>query len=127
MSSERHFRAVLYKVIEPSDELRNKLEPIIESYGKEGRELQREFRKSFETHSENYWNEIKELLSQEQLKKLEDYNKNREYEMRRSRSDTSRGGRGEWNDRRGPPQRGRHDSVRRDSSRHIPDTIEVTN
>lgn len=133
LTSERYFREVLYKVIEPTDELKKQLEPIIQSYGKEGRELQKEFRRTFETHNEEYWNEIKALLSDDQLERLEEFNNRRQDERKRLYPDTTKSRRGEWNNRDGspppPPRRSRYDSSRTDSfhtrtHRHSPaDTI----
>ena len=125
MSSERHFREVLYRAIEPDEELKSQLEPILERYGKEGRELQKEFRSSFEIYNENYWSEIKALLTVDQLEKLEEFSKKREEEMRRFRSDTSRGNRGKWEGRRGPPQGGRRGGHRGDTARIMIDSFQI--
>lgn len=129
MTSERYFRDVLYKVVEPDEVLKSKLEPIIDNYGKEGLALQREFRNSIETHNENYWNAIKEQLSDEQVRELEDFNMKIREERRRFRPDSSRSQRGEWNRKGGPPpgsghRQGRPDSLKlRMDSLHLVDSI----
>ena len=129
LTSERYFRDVLYKVIEPTDELKKQLEPIIQNYGKEGRQLQREFRKTFEMHNDEYWDEIKALLSDDQLKKLEEYNRKRQEERKRFFSDTVRTERGDWDRRVGMPpssHRSRYDRSRPDSLHVITDTSGLT-
>ena len=115
-TSERYFREVLYRVIEPDPELQKKLEPVIKKYGRQSIELQEEFRKRFDTQSDDYWKEIKQLLTDEQLKQIEDYrNRMREERERFRREPQGRGYRngnrpGEFN---GPQyHRGPRDSTR---------------
>lgn len=119
LTSERYFRDVLYKVIEPEEDLKKQLEPIIVRYGKEGRELQKEFRRTFESHNDEYWKEIKSYLSDEQLQKLNDFNRKRMEERKHFHQDTLRSRRGGWDGRKsqsGPPRRPpRHDGARPDS------------
>ena len=130
LTSERYFRDVLYKVIEPTEDLKKQLEPIIIRYGKEGRELQREFRKTFETHNDDYWKEIKSLLTDEQLKKLNDFIRKRMEERKRFHQDTLRNRRGDWDrrkDRPGPPHLSQYNRIRPDDSlKYGRDTIKLS-
>jgi len=114
-SSERYFREVVYREIEPSEEQIKQLEPIIKNFGKDGNQIQKEFREKFDEHNSTYWDEIKSLLTEEQLELLEESFKKRRDEFRKSRPDSTRRGRGKG--RRGPPSEHRRerDSVRIDS------------
>lgn len=129
LTSERYFRDVLYKVIEPSTDLKKQLEPIIIRYGMEGRELQREFRKTFETHNDEYWKEIKSFLSDEQLKKLNDFNRKRLEAIKRFHYDTVRSRRGDRDRRKGqsgPPYKSQHNRRRPDSLKYRADTNKLS-
>lgn len=124
MSSERYFRDVLYKVIEPSDELLNELDPILEKYGNEGRELQKDFRKSFEAFNDRYWGEIKAILSAEQIEKLEDYSNRPQGDRSQFRQDTSRAKGPGWEGRRGQSYGSKRGmEYKRDSHRIKRDTM----
>jgi hypothetical protein len=125
LTSERYFRDVLYKVIEPTEDLKKQLEPIIVRYGKEGRELQKEFRRTFEAHNDQYWKEIKALLSDEQLHKLNEFNRKRLEERKRFHQDTLKSRRGGWDRNRpdsGPSHRPQYNRSRQDSLKSRADT-----
>lgn len=96
-SSERYFKEFFYKTIEPTEDQVNKLDPIIKKYSREGRLLQKDFRKEFDEHNNAYWNEIRSILTPAQLEILDKQEEKRRKEFRNFRPDSS--GRGE---------RGRH-------------------
>jgi len=118
LTSERYFREVLYNVIEPDDELKDRLEPIIEKYGKKGREMQIEYRRSFDTNAENYWKDIRKVLSAEQIQKLEEFREKMEEERKRFRPDSNRTRDGSWDRRRGHTRGGRPQWEGPDSLKH---------
>jgi len=100
-SSERHFKEMIYRIIEPGEEQKKELDLIMKSFGKEGKEIQRMFRKEFEEHNSLYWNKIESLLTQDQLDLLEAYKKKRSEQMKSFKPDSTR--RGRRNGRRGGP------------------------
>lgn len=100
-SSERYFRDVIYRVIEPSDKQIKQLEPIIKSFGKEGNEIQKDFREEFDDHNSRCWEEIRSFLTDKQIELLDESFRKRKEEFNKYRSDTLRRGRQEG--RRGPP------------------------
>jgi len=67
-----------------------KLDPLIKKYGRESKDLQREFRKNFDLIMDRYWEELKPLLTQEQLDKLEGMEKRGKMATRRFRPDSLR-------------------------------------
>ena len=93
-SSERFFREVIFKHIELSEEQKNQLEPILKKYAKEGKELQKEYKKGFDDHFTSYWKEMTEVLTEDQVRTLNEMQKKRIDEMRPFRSDSLRKGGG---------------------------------
>jgi len=137
-SSEQQFRDGLSRMIQPAGEQLVKLEPLIKKYGRESKELQREFRKDFDDVMNRYWEELKPLLTQEQLDRLEEMEKRRKKATRRFRPDSLRiegdsgardrdmhRGRGEGSpgDRYSPDSR--EGSRMRDSSRFRGDSLRM--
>lgn len=90
-SSERRFREDAYRIFEPDEEQMVKLDPIIRKYGKASSELQREYRKNFESIMENYFQEVKPLLTQEQLDRINSMEQRRREAVRRFRPDSLQG------------------------------------
>lgn len=93
-SSERYFKEFFYRTIEPTEEQIAKLDPIIKKYSKEGRTIQKEFRKEFDEHNSSYWQEIRSILTPDQIEILDRMEDKRRKEFRSFRSDSS-GRRGE--------------------------------
>lgn len=90
-SSERRFRDDAYRFLEPDEAQMEKLDPVIRKYGKASSDLQREFRKNFENLMENYTREIKPLLTQEQLDRINSMEQRRREAVRRFRPDSLQG------------------------------------
>ena len=105
-TSERYFREIIYREVQPTEDQVKLLEPIFERYGKEGRELQRDFRKKFDAHNVKYWEEIKPILTDEQIEIIDNFYRHRMEEMRRFRPDSSRMNDDSRRGRGGPRERG---------------------
>ena len=120
-SSERRFRDDAYRFFQPDEEQMEKLDPIIKKYGKASSELQREYRKNFENIMENYFQEVKPLLTREQLDRINSMEQRRREAVRRFRTDSTQVGRHQgdssykegWRGREGGPPPG--ERVMRDS------------
>ena len=111
-SSERHFKEVIYRIIEPSEEQQKELEPILKTFGKEGSVIQKNFREEFDKHNSLYWEKIESVLSEEQINMLEDANKKRRKQMKHFKPDSTRRGRGD--SRRGPPREWSKDTLQKE-------------
>ena len=90
--SERYLTEVINRVADPTPEQLELLDPIVRKYAKEGRSIQRDFRKEFESHNKHYWDEIKSVLTPEQVKQIEENLERRRGEMRKGRPDRGRRG-----------------------------------
>ncbi len=95
-ASEQYFREHFYKIVEPSEEQKQELDSIIESYADSFNKLNRQFRDDFESLMDDQWGVIKPVLNKEQIEKLEEFERNRRKAMR------------EFRDKRGPGSRDRH-------------------
>ncbi|MEE4213592.1 MAG: hypothetical protein V2I34_00905 [Bacteroidales bacterium] len=117
-ASEHYFREHLYRVIEPDSVQKAELDSIIDRYGDEFNEMNAEFWNGFESLMDRQWDEIKEILSREQLNKLEEFDRNRREMMKKFRSRSGSDDSTRFDRRRGP-DRDRYDGERRfDSTRY---------
>ncbi len=114
-SSEQQFRDNTFRLIEPDEKQLEVLDEIISRYGKEGSELQRNFRREFDALMNNYWSELKPELTDEQLNRMDEILKERRDAMRRFRSDSTELGRGPSSNNRRHGQRGVRRSLPCDS------------
>ncbi len=106
-ASEDYFRDHFYKVIDPSVEQKKQLDKIIGKHSDQINELNRKFRDDFETLFDNQWKEIKPVLNKDQIKRLEELERNRreamkEYRKRRKSDRQDHFGHGQGPDRRPP-------------------------
>lgn len=66
--TEDGFKEIMYEQIEPNNQQRTQLEPIIDKYAKLNGELQNSWKKEHGQLMKNLTNELKEVLSDEQMK-----------------------------------------------------------
>lgn len=88
-SSEERFRQDAFKFIQPTDEQIVVITPIIKKYAKLNRDLQKEYRSNFETLMQDYFAEIKPILTKEQLDHINSMQRMRNDAMKRFRPDSS--------------------------------------
>ncbi|MCD4769867.1 MAG: hypothetical protein K8R35_06855 [Bacteroidales bacterium] len=88
-STEQQFRESIYRLIQPAEEQTEVLDKIITRYGREGSDLQKDFRKEFDALMNDFWSELKPELTEEQINTMEDILKQRRDAMRRIRSDST--------------------------------------
>ncbi|MBE0674241.1 MAG: hypothetical protein IH591_06235 [Bacteroidales bacterium] len=84
--SDDRFREGIYRVIEPDEVQREKLDEILKKYSKLNRDIQTSFRRQLEDFTSNLWEEMEPILTAEQKERLE--------EMERRRMEFTRGGKG---------------------------------
>lgn len=125
-SSERYFKDIVYRVTNPDEDQIKKLEPIFKRFGKEGMTIQKNFRSEFDKNNAKYWEEIRSVLTDDQIKLLDDMDRRHRYEMRQFRQDTTRRGRGDWEGRPrgGDEGRGRSNQNQRQRSRLKGDSLQ---
>ena len=111
-ASEHYFREHLYRVIEPDSVQKVELDGIIDSYSDEFKDMNADFWKGFESLMDRQWDEIKEVLTREQLNKLEEFDRNRREMMKKFRSRSGSDDSTRF-DRRRSPDRDRYDGGKR--------------
>ncbi|MDT8401221.1 MAG: hypothetical protein RQ743_05965 [Bacteroidales bacterium] len=94
-TSEHYFKENLYKVVEPDSVQKAELDAIIDRYGEYFRDLNTGFWKDFESMMDRQWDEIKPVLSRDQIEKLEEFEQHRremmkEFRQGNKRSDSNR-------------------------------------
>lgn len=87
-SSEKRFREDAYRFFQPDEEQAAKLDPVIRKYSKANGDLQREYRRNFEDLMQDYFAEIKPMLTKEQLDRISEMQKRRRDATRRFRPDS---------------------------------------
>lgn len=114
LMSEESFRGRSYSIIDPTPEQRKRLDPIMLKFAEKNRELILDFRQEATRLMDEHWKEIRPLLNEEQLHRIEEHEKwSRAYWRSR------RGTGSEWNrsynrqgqgrNREDRPGRGRED------------------
>src|SRR6056297_1253551 len=68
-ASEQYFREHFYKIVEPSEEQKEELNGIIESYANDFNKLSEQFWDDFESLMDEQWGEIKPVLNKKQIEK----------------------------------------------------------
>lgn len=104
--SVERFSEGFYKIIEPDDEQKAKIEQILKKYSKINGELQLRIRKEIDTNFKAMRKELDSILTREQLEKLKAMDKRRQEMMRHykyeGRKDSTRFNPGQRSFRRGP-------------------------
>ena len=85
--SEERFREGFYKVIQPDDQQKAKIDVVLDKYAKINSELQHNFHKGFESSMNEFRKEIDSYLTKDQIARLREMDERRQ-EMIRKR----------WND-----------------------------
>jgi len=104
-SSEQRFRDDAIHFLQPDEEQLVILEPVIKKYAKASSEMQKEYRRSFEELMQNYFSDVKPLLTKEQLDRISEMQKRRRDATKRFRPDSLNDGR--WHQDDSSMQRGR--------------------
>lgn len=93
-ASENRFREGFYRIIQPDENQRVKIDQILEKYARLNSEAQENFRKEFEANRKAMRKELDSNLTKEQLARLKEMDEKRQEMMRQERerlqSDTSR-------------------------------------
>jgi len=87
-SSEQKFREDAIHFLQPDEAQMELLEPIIKKYAKASSDMQKEYRRSFEELMQNYFSDVKPLLTKEQLDRISEMQKRRRDATRRFRPDS---------------------------------------
>lgn len=108
--SEERFREGFYKIIQPDEEQKLKIDLILDKYAKMNSDLQGNFRKELDANMKTMRKELDSSLTKEQLARLKEMDERRQemikQDRRRRDSDTTRfrdDGRRQFGD--GPPDR----------------------
>lgn len=107
--SEERFREGFYKVIQPDEKQKIRIEQVLNKYAKVNSELQTNFRKDLDANMKAFRKEVDSNLTKEQLARLKEMDKKREEMIKQNRNsrrnDTInfRDGRRRHPERRGMP------------------------
>ena len=107
--SEEHFTEGLYKIIQPDDQQKARIEQVLKKYARLNSDLQEGFRKDMETSWKDFRRELDSNLTKEQLARLKEFDERRDEMIRESRrnfgNDSSGFGNRSYNPGRrpGPP------------------------
>jgi BMFP domain-containing protein YqiC len=112
-SSEKKFMDDAIRFLQPDESQMEILEPVIKKYARASSEMQKEYRRNFEDLMQNYFSEVKPLLTREQLDRISEMQKRRRDATRRFRPDSLNDGNRRYNDQ--SPERGRRDGPGRSS------------
>jgi len=85
-ASEQYFRQHFFKIVEPAEKQKHKLDSIIEFYADDFNKMSRQYRENFESLMDKQWEDIKPVLNKEQIDKLEEFERNRRKAMKEFRS-----------------------------------------
>jgi hypothetical protein len=83
--SEERFKEGFYKIIQPDDEQKAKIDLIIEKYAKLNSDLQGTFRKELDSNLKAMRKELDSNLTKEQLARLKDADERRQEMMKQER------------------------------------------
>jgi hypothetical protein len=83
--SEDRFREGFYKVIQPDEEQKEKIDPILKKYARISSELQGDFRKQLDSSMKAFKKDIDPLLTEDQLMRLKEMDEAREEMIRQRR------------------------------------------
>lgn len=80
--SEERFREGFYRIIQPDDEQKAKIEQVLDKYAKINGTLQNNFRKELEANMKEFRKELDSNLTKEQIARLREIDKRREQMIR---------------------------------------------
>jgi hypothetical protein len=83
--SEERFRDGLYKIIQPDEAQKAKIDLILDKYGKLNSETQSNFRKELDSNVKAMRKELDSILTKEQLARLKEMDERRQEMMRQER------------------------------------------
>jgi hypothetical protein len=83
--SEDRFRDGFYKVIQPDEEQKEKIDPILKKYARISSKLQDDFRKELDSSMKAFKKDIDPLLTEDQLMRLKEMDEAREEMIRQRR------------------------------------------
>ncbi len=114
--SEQRFRDGFYKIIQPDDKQKEKIDEILSKYAKINSTVQSDFRKKLDLAMKDFWKEIEPVLTKDQLSRLKEMELRRNemiHQNRRNPHDST-----DFGDRRhpGPPVGGHPPFYRNDSA-----------
>jgi len=81
--SEERFREGFYKVIQPDDQQKAKIDVVLDKYAKINSELQRNFHREFESSMNEFRKEIDSYLSKDQIARLREMDERRQEMIRK--------------------------------------------
>jgi hypothetical protein len=90
--SEQRFRDGFYRIIQPDDEQKAKIDIVLDKYAKINSDLQSSFRKEFDASMKQFRKEIDTYLTREQIARLKEMEERRQkiiHHNRMHRSDSS--------------------------------------
>ncbi|MDX9810831.1 MAG: hypothetical protein RBU28_00490 [Bacteroidales bacterium] len=83
--SEDHFTEGFYKIIQPDDQQKARIEQVLKKYARLNGELQEDLRKDMETNWKEFRKELDSNLTKEQLARLREFDERRDEMIRESR------------------------------------------
>jgi hypothetical protein len=75
--SEDRFREGFYKVIQPDDKQKEKIDLLLSKYAKDNSTIQGDFRKKLDVLMKDFWKEMEPVLTKDQLDRLKQMEKRR--------------------------------------------------
>src|SRR5512140_1600752 len=100
-SSEERFREGFYKVIQPDEQQKAKIDVVLDKYAKINSELQRNFHREFESSMNEFRKEIDSYLTKDQIERLREMDERRQEMIRKRWKDHERDSSGFGNERHG--------------------------
>lgn len=88
--SEERFREGFYRIIQPDDEQRAKIEQVLDKYAKINGTLQNNFRKELEANMKEFRKELDSNLTKEQIARLREMDEKREQMIREAQRNQGR-------------------------------------
>jgi hypothetical protein len=120
--SEQRFRDGFYRIIQPDEDQKSKIDVVLDKYAKINSDLQSSFRKEFDASMKQFRKEIDTYLTKEQIARLREMDERRQRMIHHNRMihrndslDFRPGGRRHYQDR--PPEEGEPF----DHPHHMPD------
>jgi hypothetical protein len=75
--SEQRFRDGFYKIIQPDEKQKVKIDEILSKYAKVNSTVQNDFRKKLDLTMKDFWKEIEPVLTKDQLSRLKEMEQRR--------------------------------------------------
>jgi hypothetical protein len=97
--SEDRFREGFYRIIQPDDQQKVKIDVVLDKYAKINSELQRNFHKEFEANMNEFKKEIDSYLTKDQIARLREMDARRQEMIRKRWQDHDKDSAGSGDDR----------------------------